>query len=212
MRAGGSSPGFEDVYDGDFAEPPGEECRGDGAEELRALFPMPLDEEGNRIRPAMRDLAMVKRDDPRRGATQMVVSNTWRNRGNRTYKQRSLVSFMRAAFREHMAAGGLIYQHTLQVATATANAAALLKAEQRAWDAIRKQFTRSGDSEEDAPALYRWFSTVNEQGANRVMFSSGTAFDGQEPLDDPVAALLETLRDVRPLNGWTPLHQQLVGR
>ena len=195
--------GFQDLYEG--APQDGEGELGDDApwsakerKELEGLFPNPRDEHGKAIRPAMRELGMLRRDDPRRGVSHLVVSNTWQNEANRVYKLRSLFRFCREVFREHLEAGGLIYRHDLPVPTKAEDDAALLKAERCEWGKIRKRLKR-------AKALYRFFSVVTEDGRPfRVIFSSAPAFDGQEPLDDSVAEILEVLRWVRPLRAPYP--------
>ena len=161
-------------------------------EELRHLFPLPKDERGRTIQPEMRELAMLRRDNPGRGVSRLVVSNSWRNPTNRVYKLRGLFSFLRGAFHQHLAQGGQIYKTEIKAATVAPDDGELREAECKEWDCLRQRFHRAG-------ALYRWLSVWTPDGASRVIFSSTPAFDGQAPLEDPVAGVLDVLRNVRPL-------------
>ena len=161
-------------------------------DELRELFPLPQDEAGRTIQPEMRELAMLRRDNPSRGVSHLVVSNSWRNPANRVYKLRRLFSFLRGAFRQHLARGGQIYKTEIKAATVAPEDEKLRRAECKEWDCLRQRFHRAG-------ALYRWFSVGTSSGASRVIFSSTPAFDGQTPLDDPVGTVLDVLHNVRPL-------------
>jgi hypothetical protein len=163
----------------------------DEREALAALFPIPLDDSGKPVRPGMYEVAQVRRDNPRWGATHLKVSNTWQNGANAQYRRRGIFAFIRHAFREHLGAGGQVFRHVLTVPTALPEDASLLAAELREWDRLRKSLQRF-------EALYRWFSTLDEAGAHRVIYSSFPITEGQSPLEDPVADLLDTVRAMQP--------------
>lgn len=182
-------PGSGDIHEEpgtDVIEPPWRPSEAERAE-IAELFPLPRDKDGRAIRPDMFEMARVRKDNPRRGATDLVISNSWKNPVNAVYHRRQLFGFLRRAFRGHVADGGRVYKTTLRVPTTTEDDAALLRGEQRAWDKIRKRLQR-------AEARYRWFSVCRPgEGVFREIYSSEPAEDGQEPLDDPEAALLDTL-------------------
>ena len=173
-------------------EPPPAAVTAEGRAEIDALFPSPRDKDGHTVPPEMHELAMVRRDDPRRGATHMVISNSWRNPSNRVYRRRALFRFMRQMFREHQAGGGSIYHTRLRVGTNSEDDREICEAERREWDRLRKRLQRLG-------AKYRWFSIVTDEGAFREIFASEPLSVGQQPLDDPEAALLGVVRQTRPL-------------
>lgn len=155
--------------------------------EIAELFPLLRDKDGRAIRPDMFEVARVRKNNPRRAATDLVISNSWENPANAVYHRRQLFGFLQRAFREHLVAGGHVYKTTLRVPTATEDDAELLREELRAWDKIRKRLQR-------AESLYRWFSTHRPgDGVNREIYSSEPAEDGQEYLDDPEADLLDTV-------------------
>ena len=166
-------------------------------DELRELFPNPKDEAGRTIQPEMRELAMLRHDNPGRGVSHLVVSNSWRNPTNRVYKLRGLFSFLRGAFHQHLAQGGQIYKTEIKAATAAPEDEKLRREECKEWDRVRQRLHRAG-------ALYRWFSVWTSGGASKVIFSSTPGFDGQTHLDDPVATVLDVLHNVRPLGDPYP--------
>ena len=169
----------------------------DDRADLADLFPLPRDAEGRAIRPSTVEFAMLKREDPRRGATHLKYSNTWQNSANATYRRRAIYGSMRRSFRAHLEAGGRVYQATLVVPTGAPDDAALLKEEQKEWDRDRKRLQR-------AHSQYRWLSTLTEDGAARVIFASEPIYDGQEPLADPEATLLDAVRLMAPLRAPYP--------
>ena len=155
--------------------------------EIAEFFPLPRGNDGKSVRPDMFELARVRRDNPRRAATDLVISNGWKNPANAVYHRRQLFGFLRRAFQEHLADGGLIYKTVLRVPTATEDDANLLKEERKAWDKIRKRLQRS-------ESCCRWFSTSRPGvGVFREIYSSEPTDDGQEPLAEPEVALLDTL-------------------
>ena len=85
---------------------------------------------------------MVRRDNPRDGATHLTVSNSWINPTNRVYKLRSLSPFWEDCFTVHLARGGEVFRFALRVPTTSLDDVALLKAERKAWAAIKKRFQR----------------------------------------------------------------------
>ena len=138
---------------------------------------------------------MLRRDNPRRGASHLVISKGWSNPSNAVYHRRVLFRLLRRAFRAHMAGGGSIYWARLRVGTQSEDDLELRKEEQREWDRLRKRLQRVDN------ARWRWFSTLTTDGAFRVIFASTQLYDGQAPLEDPKAALLETMHRVHSLRG-----------
>ena len=175
----------------DFPESPDDEAE---RAEIAILFPLPLDEQGRSIRPDMIELAMLRRDNPRRGATHLVISKGWRNVSNAVYHRRVLFRHLRRVFRKHQAMGGFIYRLSLPVGTNSEDDLEICRIEKREWDRLRKQLQR-----EDG-ANCRWLSTVTPLGAFRVIFASAPLFDGQTPLEDPEAYLLDTMHQVSSLS------------
>ena len=130
---------------------------------------------------------MVRKDDPRRGASHLVISKSWSNPANAVYHRRLLFGLMRRAFRIHLQNGGRIYQYELTVGSEALDDEALVKAERREWDRVRKRLQRAG-------ALFRWFSSITSEGVFRVIYSTAPAFDGHRPVEYPESELLETLK------------------
>ena len=173
----------------DSSAEPGEK-QGLSAEERREiaeLFPLPVDEEGTSIKPVMQDIAMVKKDNPRRGASHLIIGNSWSNPANRVYQRRALFGHLRSQFREHLTGGGMIYHTALTVGTDTTDDEEVRKVEKKEWDRIRKRLQRD-------EALYHWFTASQPHGVTRQIFSNSPIYDGQEPLADPEALLLGVLR------------------
>ena len=187
---GTSSPG-EPAGEALGAFPKGER------DEIACLFPLPVDEDVRAIRPDTFELGMLRHDNPRRGASHLVISKAWANPSNAVYHRRILFGLIRRAFREHIAAVGSIYQTHLLVGTATEDDLELCKEQRREWDRLRKRLQRAG-------ALYRWFSIVTEQGAFRVIFASEPLYDDQTPLEDSEATLLDVMRSVTSLSDPYP--------
>ena len=167
-------------------EPPWKPSEEEKAE-IAEFFPLPKGNDGKSVRPDMFELARVRRDNPRRAATDLVISNGWKNPANAVYHRRQLFGFLRRVFQKHLDDGGLIYKTVLRVPTATEDDATMLKEERKRWDKIRKRLQRS-------ESRCRWFSTSRpDEGVFREIYSSETTEDGQEPLADPEAALLDTI-------------------
>lgn len=161
--------------------------------EIAALFPLPVDDTGRSIRPDMIELAMLRRANPLRGASHLVISQGWRNPSNAVYHRRILFRLTRMALRNHLIAGGLVYRYDLRVGTDTEDDLELCKAEKREWDRLRKRLQR-------CDAMYRWFSTITDEGASRVIFASAPLYDGQVPLEDSEGELQTVMHSVTSLS------------
>ena len=96
---------------------------------------------------------------------------------------------MRQALQNHLADGGAVYMVQLRVGTNSEDGFELCKSDQREWNRLRKRLQHSG-------AKYRWFNTLNPEGASRVIFASVPLADGQLPLDNPEGTLLGAIRSV----------------
>ena len=157
-------------------------------QELADLFPTPVDGDGQPIKPLLQDIAMVKRGDPRRGASHLIIGNSWSNPTNRQYQRRALYGHFRTKFREHLAAGGMVFHTALTVGTDTADDEEVRNVEKKEWGRIRKRLQRE-------EAIVHWFTASWPEGVSREIFASCPLYDDQEPLADPEVVLLGVLRD-----------------
>jgi len=125
--------------DGEWTEPVnGAGLTAEERLELVELFPTPRDKDGHLLKPVMREVAMVRKDNPREGASHTIIGNSLTFPMNRVYQRRVLYSFYRKRFRECLEAGGSIYRATPTVGTDTADDEGMRKAERREWERLEE--------------------------------------------------------------------------